>query len=119
PGLRAHASRYQSARFHKSLSQPDLTVWSLLDTACTFGRLTTGITVGSLQTRSFMRMNNAARLTGSSSPSAARNALSYSSLRQPVILRPCHLFSFVAISQEVNWRMNTSGSGCVMFMLYI
>src|SRR5713226_3714631 len=59
-------TRRGTFRFHKSLSQPE-------PGACS---------------KSFMRMNKAARLTGSSSPSAAWNALSYSSLCQRVMLRP-------------------------------
>src|SRR5205823_2974550 len=46
-----------------------------------------------------------------SSPSASRNALSYRSLRQRVMLRPCHLFSFDATSHDTNARMKASGSG--------
>ena len=40
-------------------------------------------------------MNSAARLTGSSSACAALCVASYSSLRQRVMLRPCHLFSLL------------------------
>ena len=70
-------------------------------------------------TSSFILMKSAARLTGSSSDSAARKSLSYSSLRQRVMLRPCHLLSFEATSHDVNWFMNSSGSGWVMVVVYI
>src|SRR5262249_14914075 len=116
---RDHASRYQDDRWPRSPSQPLMSPLTLLEMAETRGRYTTGMTAWSPQARSFMRMKRAARLTGSSSPSAARNALSYSSLRHRVMLRPCHLFSFDAASQEVNWFMNTSASGCVMVVVYI
>ena len=51
-------------------------------------------------------MKSAARLTGSISDSAAFHARSYSSLRQRVLLRPAHLFSLAAASQETNGSMN-------------
>ena len=95
---RGHGSRYQSFRFQKSLSQPLKVALSLCDIAATQRRFTTGITATSSTTISFILMNNAARLTGSSSPWAARKILSYSSLRQRVGLMPCHLLSFEAIS---------------------
>src|SRR5262249_43661992 len=102
-GFRApHASRYQFASCQRSRSQPLSGACSPLATVDTRGRYTTGMTVWLPQTRSFMRMNRAARLIGSSSPSAARKVLSYSSLRQRVMLRPCHLFALEASSQEQN-----------------
>ncbi len=58
-------------------------------------------------------------MTGSISASAARQVLSYSSLRQRVGLRPCHLFSLVATSHEQNWSMNRCGSGWVIVVVYI
>ena len=87
--------------------------------AATRGRKTTGTTTTFWMTRSFILMKSAARLTGSSSASDARKALSYSSLRQRVMLRPCHLLSLVATSQEVNWFMKYSGSGEVAVVVYI
>ena len=45
---------------------------------------------------SFIRMNCAARLTGSISVSAAFQSWSYSSLRQRVMFRPDHLLSLAA-----------------------
>src|SRR5215469_13050038 len=106
-----HASRYQSFRFQRSLSQPLSVALSLLEIAATQRRLTTGMTAASFTTMSFMAMNSAARLTGSSSRWAARNASSYASLRQRVGLRPCHLLSLEAISHDTNCCMNSSGSG--------
>ena len=63
----AHASRYQSFSVARSLSQPLISSRILFETAATFGRYTTGITAWSEHARSLMRMNSAARLTGSSS----------------------------------------------------
>src|SRR5213593_655473 len=69
--------------------------------------------------RSFIRMNMAARLTGSISASADFQSLSYSSLRHRVGFRPSHLFSLDATSQEVNWSMRRWGSGWVIVVVYI
>src|SRR5438445_433883 len=80
---------------------------------------TAGITTMFWMTRSFILTNSAARLTGSSSVSAARNSLSYSSLRQRVMLRPWNLLSLVETSHDVNWFMKVSGSGWVMVVVYI
>src|SRR6516225_4651035 len=106
-----HASRYQSFKFQKSLSQPLKVALSLFDIAATQRRFTTEITATSSTTMSFILINSAARLTGSSSPCAARKVLSYSSLRQRVGLLPCHLLSFEAISQDTNCCIKRSGSG--------
>src|SRR5256885_1793472 len=35
------------------------------------------------------------------------------------MLRPCHLLSFEAISHDANCRMNTSGSGSPIVVVYI
>ena len=83
------------------------------------GRQTTGMAITFLMTRSFIWMNIVARLTGSSSPSAALWSLPNSSLCQRTMLRPCHLFSFEAISQGVNWSMKSWGSGEVWVTVYI
>src|SRR6266704_657550 len=87
--------------------------------AATRGRNTTGMTTTFWMTSSFILMNSAARLTGSSSLSPERKSLSYSSLLQRVMLRPCHLFSLEETSHDVNWFMNSSGSGWVMVVVYI
>jgi len=71
PAAGHHASRYQSLRFQKVLSQPLNVALSFLEIADTCGRHTTGMTTPSLTTMSFMAMNKAARFTGSSSLSAA------------------------------------------------
>src|SRR5271155_729499 len=70
PGC-GHASRYQSLRLQKVLSQPLSVALSFLEIATTRGRHTTGMTTPSSTARSFIAMKSAARLTGSSSPSAA------------------------------------------------
>jgi hypothetical protein len=88
-------------------------------TAATRGRCTTGITTTFWMTMSFILMKSAARFTGSISASAARKVLSYSSLRQRVMLRPWYLLSLDAISHDVNWFMNSSGSGIVIVVVYI
>src|SRR5439155_1493731 len=59
-------------------------------------RHSTGMTTTFWITRSFILTKSAARFTGSSSESAARYARSYSSLRQRVMLRPCHVLAFEA-----------------------
>jgi hypothetical protein len=69
--------------------------------------------------RSFICTNSAARLTASSSASAWWNSLSYSSLTQRQMLRPCHLLALDETSHEVYWSMKRSGSGCVMVVVYI
>src|SRR5215813_4342589 len=111
PVRSCHVSRYQSFKFQKSLSQPLSVALSLFESAATQRRLTIGITATSSTTMSFILMNSAARLTGSSSPWAALKILSYSSLRQRVGLLPCHLLSFDATSQDTNCCMKRSGSG--------
>src|SRR6202035_4780934 len=70
PAAGHRASRYQSLRFQKVLSQPLNVALSFLEIADTCGRHTTGMTTPASTTISFMAMNSAARLTGSSSPSA-------------------------------------------------
>src|SRR5207253_10753357 len=122
--LDMHACGYacldQYASAQKSESQPLLTASrSLREIASTHGRKTTGMTTMCWMTRSFILTKSAARLTGSSSVSAAWKTLSYSSLRQRVVFRPCHLFCLEATSQEVNWSMKCFGSGCVMVVVYI
>src|SRR5215468_3407872 len=111
PGEAVHVSRYQSFRFQKSLSQPLKVALSLFDIAATQRRLTIGITAASSTTMSFILINSAARLSGSSSLWEARKISSYSSLRHRVALLPCHLFSFEAISQDTNCSMKRPGSG--------
>src|SRR4029450_9805377 len=61
-------------------------------------------------TRSFIRMNMAARFTGSISCSAFRHTVSYSALRQRLTFRPVHLFSLVGMSHEQNCPMKPWGS---------
>src|SRR5262245_66285296 len=55
-------------------------------------------------------MKSAARLTGSISTSAFRQRRSNSGLRQRAMLRPVQAFSFVGISHDANWAMNSWGS---------
>ena len=57
-----------------------------------------------------MRMNRAARFTGSSSDSDAAKAASYSALLQRLLFRLCHLLAFCESSDERNWRMLPAGS---------
>src|SRR4029077_4260103 len=116
---RGYASLYQNGSCQKSEAQPLWVTLSLLLIAETRGRQATGITTTFLITMSFIWMNSAARLTGSSSASAALKSLPYSSLCQRVMLRPCHLFSFDAISQGVNCSMKSWGSGTVSVTVYI
>jgi branched-chain amino acid transport system permease protein len=82
-----------------------------LPVANTAWRITIGITTTFCTTRSFMRMNVAARLTGSISVSAARQRRSYSSFLNRLTFTPAHLFAFWATSHEQNARMNACGSG--------
>ena len=65
------ASRYQFARSQVLVSQPLSSQVSLLLTAVTTGRATTGITMWLFTARSFILIIMAARLTGSSSPCEA------------------------------------------------
>src|SRR4026209_1034843 len=120
---RRPASRYaslcQNGSCQKSESQPLWATLSLLLIAETRGRQATVFTTTFLITMSFIWMNNAARLTGSPSASAALWSLPYSSLCQRVMLRPCHLSSFDAIAQGVNWSMKSWGSGMVSVTVYI
>src|SRR4051794_40406624 len=104
------ASRYQSCRAEKSRSQIESDGTSFSDRPRTRARFTSGITQPDATTRSFMRMKCAARLTGSSSLSAAANAASYSGLLQRLLFRLCHLFAFCEISEERNWRKVPAGS---------
>src|SRR5262245_1550200 len=91
---------YQSKMRLVSAAQPLIGACSLLAIAVGFERTINGTTAWSLQTMSLRRTSIAARLTGSSSLSAARNRRSYSSLRQRVTLRPSHLLALEAISHE-------------------
>src|ERR671922_1489264 len=68
---------------------------------------------------SFMRMNIAARFTGSSSDSAAVKSRSYSGSEKRLELRPIHLFAFEAISDVAKMFMKYAGSGWPMVQLYI
>src|SRR2546425_8826891 len=89
--------------FQRFESQPLISVpRSRFETADALPRQRKGTTTTFWVRRSFIRMKWAARLTGSISVSAARNNRSYSSFRQRVELRPAHLFSFWAISQDTN-----------------
>jgi hypothetical protein len=72
-----------------------------------------------LQARSFICTNSAARLTGSSSISAARNALSYSGLDQRVLFCSCHPLAFWQISHDTHCCMKRSGSVPVRVLRYI
>jgi hypothetical protein len=76
-------------------------------------RVTMGMTATWLTTRSFIRMNKAARVTGSISCSAMRQSWSYASFRHRTMLEPVHWFAFCATSQEQNSRMKACGSGCL------
>src|SRR5262249_7659787 len=114
-----HASRCQFCSAQKSESQPLRSTRRRLLMAGVAGRWTTGITTRVWITRAVILMQSAARLTGSISLSAARNSLSYSSLRQRVMFRPCHLLSLEATSHDANWSMKSSGSGCVIVVVYI
>src|SRR5215469_9954006 len=60
----SYASRYQSLRFQKVLSQPLSVARSFLDIAETRGRHTTGITTPSSTTMSFIAIKSDARLIG-------------------------------------------------------
>src|SRR6185312_17558444 len=72
-GALPQASRYQLARCDRSLSQLAIPGRrSLLEMADAFGRLTIGMTLWAVHTRSFILIKRAARLTGSSSTVAAR-----------------------------------------------
>src|ERR1700730_8352497 len=62
PAAGYHASRYQSLRFQKVLSQPLNVALSFLEIADACGRHTTGMTTPASTTISFMAMNSAARL---------------------------------------------------------
>src|SRR5215813_1974363 len=102
PANRSYAlDQYASAQ--KLLSHP---LWvasrSRFEAAVTAGRATTGMTTTFWITRSFILMNRAARLTGSISCSAALHSLSYSSLRQRVLLVSANLLSLAETSHDVN-----------------
>src|SRR5262245_60870237 len=92
---------------------------SLALTAAVRLRQTSGITIISFTTMSFMRMNIAARLTGSNSTSAAFQSLSYSALRKRVGFRNPHRFDFWAAWPDRNWFMKNCGSGETIPVLYI
>src|SRR5213593_1002319 len=112
--------RYQYARRHRYESQPERSVpLRRFETPETELRHTIGITTTFWVTMSFIRMNRAARFAGSISLSAAFHKRSYSSLRQRVVLRRAHLFSFEQISIEVKFDMNVCGSGAPGPTLYI
>src|SRR3989442_3130600 len=118
--LLVYGSLYQWARFQRFESQPLISVpRSRFETADALPRQRKGTTTTCWVRRSFIRTKCAARLTGSISVSAARNSRSYSSLRQRVELRPAHLFSFWAISQDTKGSMNRWGSGEPLLKLYI
>src|SRR5262249_5863827 len=82
-------------------------------------RHNTGMTTAFWITRSFILTNSAARVTGSSSETDALSAGSYSSLRQRVMFRPCHLLALADTSRDVNWFMKYWGSGALGPLLYI
>jgi hypothetical protein len=107
------------AQAQVSLSQADSTgPFSLLITPRA-RPANSGMTWPSLTTRSFILMNMAARLTGSSSTCAALKVASYSALLQRTRLRLAHLLAFCAICSVVNCSMKICGSGCVMVVVYI
>src|SRR4029453_15544374 len=113
-------TRYQYARRQRYESQPERSLpLSLFDTPATELRNTIGITTTCWVSMSFIRRNSAARFTGSISVSAAFHNRSYSSLRQRVVLRRAHLFSFEQISADVKFDMNVCGSGAPGPTLYI
>src|SRR4030095_9902806 len=92
---KGYPSRYQCARFQSVESQPLMSVpRKRFETAEDVPRQRTGTVTTLWTSMSFIRMNRAARFTGSISVSAARYMRSYSSLRQRVEFRPDHLFSF-------------------------
>src|SRR5262249_3027716 len=106
PAPRAHPSRYQYDKCQRFESHPETSVpFSRLDAPATTLRQINGIMTTFWITRSFIRMKSAARLAGSISVEAARQSRSDSSLRQRVVLRPCHLFSLDATSHDVNCSM--------------
>src|SRR5690349_16946011 len=112
--------RVQCDSRQKVDSQPERSIPRRLTTDTeTPLRHSTGITTVPWMIRSFILMKSAARLTGSSSVSAAEYARSYSSLRQRVTLRPCHLLAFDATSHETNWFMKYCGSGAFGPFVYI
>src|SRR5438128_6171880 len=112
--------RYQYASRHRYESQPERSLpLRRLDTAATALRHTIGITTTFWTSMSFIRMNNAARFTGSISLSAAFQMRSYSSLRHRVVLRRAHLFSLEQISIDVKFDMNVCGSGAFGPTLFI
>src|SRR5262245_1864567 len=117
---RHQAVRYQYASRHRYESQPDRSLpLSRLDTPAVLLRQTRGITTTFWVSMSFIRMNRAARLTGSISLSAAFQSRSYSSCRHRVVLRAAHLFSFEQISAVVKFDMKVCGSGAPGPTLYI
>ena len=61
-----------------------------------------------------MRMNIAARLTGSSSVCDALCSASYSAWLQRWLLRLAHLLAFCAICSDVKRSMKPCGSGALM-----
>src|SRR5262245_17450439 len=92
---RGYACRYQWAMFQQFESQPLRSVpRSRFETALPSPRQMNGTITTFWGSSSFIRMTWAARLTGSISVSAALKSRSNSSLRQRVVLRPAHLFSF-------------------------
>src|SRR5215472_10193972 len=113
-------TRYQYASRHRYESQPERSLpLRRLDTPAVLLRQTTGITTTFCVSTSFIRMNRAARLTGSISLSAAFQSRSYSSFRHRVVLRAAHLFSFEQISADVKFDMKVCGSGAPGPTLYI
>src|SRR4029453_8692239 len=106
--------------FQQFESQPLISVpWSRFETADALPRQRNGTIATFWVRRSFIRMNWAARLTGSISVSAARKARSCASLRQRVELRPAHLFSFCETSHDTKGSMKRCGSGEPELKLYI
>src|SRR5712692_9439991 len=104
----------------RSESQPEMSMpRSLAFTAAGRFRQTSGITITSFTTMSFMRTNMAARLTASNSASAALQSRSYSWLRKRVGFLNPHRFDFWAAWPDRNWFMKNCGSGETMPVLYI
>src|SRR6201996_3074110 len=94
----------------RSRSQPVSGAEIDLLNAVTCARTATGTTWPALQVRSFIWMNSAARLTGSSSFSDKRNSLSYSGLDQRHLFCSCQPLAFWHASHDTHCCMKRSGS---------
>src|SRR5207247_10630018 len=92
---------------------------SWFETPATALRQRIGMATTCWISRSFIRTKCAARLIGSISLEAARQTRANSSLRQRVLLRPCHLFSLAATSQVVHWARRVGGRGAAGACWYL